>query len=120
MRPPKISGLKSPLPTEYSFFFLCGPPRGEGRCIFSIRGCDPERFRGYSLGSRRIMLSFVVPAYNEELELPSTLAAIHAAARGSSDPYEIIVVNDASTDATEAVAVAGGARVVTINRRQIA
>ena len=66
------------------------------------------------------MLSFVVPAYNEELELPSTLAAIHAAARGSSDPYEIIVVNDASTDATEAVAVAGGARVVTINRRQIA
>jgi glycosyltransferase involved in cell wall biosynthesis len=66
------------------------------------------------------MLSFIVPAYNEELELPSTLSAIHAAARANADPYEIIVVNDASTDATAAVAVAGGARVVTIDRRQIA
>ena len=66
------------------------------------------------------MLSFIVPAYNEELELPSTLSAIHAAARASSDPYEIIVVNDASTDGTAAVAGSGGARVVTIDRRQIA
>jgi glycosyltransferase involved in cell wall biosynthesis len=66
------------------------------------------------------MLSFIVPAYNEELELPSTLSAIHAAATASAEPYEIIVVNDASTDATAAVAAAGGARVVTIDRRQIA
>lgn len=66
------------------------------------------------------MLSFIVPAYNEELELPSTLAAIHAAAEANSEPYEIIVVNDASTDATSVVAEAGGARVVTIDRRQIA
>jgi glycosyltransferase involved in cell wall biosynthesis len=66
------------------------------------------------------MLSFIVPAYNEELELPSTLSAIHAAASANSEPYEIIVVNDASTDATAAVAATGGARVVTIDRRQIA
>jgi glycosyltransferase involved in cell wall biosynthesis len=66
------------------------------------------------------MLSFIVPAYNEEMELPSTLSAIHAAATVNSDPYEIIVVNDASTDATAAVAATGGARVVTIDRRQIA
>jgi len=66
------------------------------------------------------MLSFIVPAYNEELELPSTLSAIHAAATANSKRYEIIVVNDASTDATAAVAVSGGARVVTIDRRQIA
>jgi len=66
------------------------------------------------------MLSFVVPAYNEELELPSTLEAIHAAAAAISEPYEIIVVNDASTDGTAAVADNGGARVVTIQRRQIA
>ncbi len=66
------------------------------------------------------MVSFIVPAYNEELELPSTLAALHAAGRANGDPYEIIVVNDASTDATAAVATAGGARVVTIDRRQIA
>jgi glycosyltransferase involved in cell wall biosynthesis len=66
------------------------------------------------------MLSFVVPAYNEELELPSTLAAIRAAADASSEPFEIIVVDDGSTDATVAVALTGGARVQTIHRRQIA
>ena len=38
------------------------------------------------------MLSFIVPAYNEELELPSTLSAIRAAAAANSEPYEIIVV----------------------------
>ena len=46
------------------------------------------------------MLSFIVPAYNEELELPATLSAIHAAAAAHREPYEIIVVDDASTDAT--------------------
>lgn len=66
------------------------------------------------------MLSFIVPAYNEELELPSTLSVIGAAAAASSEPYEIIVVNDGSTDATVAVAAAAGARVLTIHRRQIA
>jgi glycosyltransferase involved in cell wall biosynthesis len=66
------------------------------------------------------MLSFIVPAYNEEHELPSTLSAIHAAAAANAEPYEIIVANDGSTDATAAVAVAAGVRVVTIHRRQIA
>jgi glycosyltransferase involved in cell wall biosynthesis len=66
------------------------------------------------------MLSFIVPAYNEELELPSTLSAIRAAADANSEPYEIIVANDGSTDTTATVAATGGARVVTINRRQIA
>jgi glycosyltransferase involved in cell wall biosynthesis len=70
--------------------------------------------------ARRVMLSFIVPAYNEEVELPSTLSAIRAAVAANSEPYEIIVVNDGSTDATAAVAEAGGARVVTIHRRQIA
>lgn len=64
------------------------------------------------------MLSFVVPAYNEELELPSTIAAIRRAAH--SQPHEIIVVDDASTDKTAAVAKEFGAEVVPINRRQIA
>ncbi len=66
------------------------------------------------------MLSFVVPAYNEELELPETLAAIHTAARANRTDYEIIVVNDGSTDATASLAEAGGAQVITIHRRQIA
>jgi glycosyltransferase involved in cell wall biosynthesis len=66
------------------------------------------------------VLSFIVPAYNEELELPATLSAIRAAANANSEPFEIVVANDGSTDATEAVAATAGARVVTINRRQIA
>lgn len=66
------------------------------------------------------MISFIVPAYNEELELSSTLAAIRAAAAGVSQPFEIIVVDDASTDATPEIAEQAGARVVSIHRRQIA
>jgi glycosyltransferase involved in cell wall biosynthesis len=75
------------------------------------------------------MLSFIVPAYNEEFELPSTLAAIKNAAglatagssRGGQDQeYEIVVVDDGSTDATAGIAEQSGAKVVSINRRQIA
>ena len=65
------------------------------------------------------MISFIVPAYNEELELPSTIATIRAAAE-EIDKYEIIVVDDASTDATPEIAVKTGVQVVSINRRQIA
>ena len=66
------------------------------------------------------MISFIVPAYNEELELSPTLAAIQAATSGLSQPFEIIVVDDASTDATPEIAEQAGARVVSIHRRQIA
>ena len=64
------------------------------------------------------MLSFIVPAYNEEFELPYTLQAIRAAARDQQ--YEIIVADDGSTDRTAAVARKAGAKLVSINRRQIA
>ncbi len=66
------------------------------------------------------MLSFVVPAYNEEKYLAVTLASIHEAARAVAEPYEIVVADDASSDATAAVAQAGGARVVQVHKRQIA
>ena len=66
------------------------------------------------------MISFIVPAYNEEHELSDTLTAIRDAASAAARPYEIIVVDDASTDATAAIASAAGAKVVPINRRQIA
>ena len=66
------------------------------------------------------VISFIVPAYNEERELSGTLAAIRAAASGMSQPFEIIVVDDASTDATPEIADQAGARVVPIHRRQIA
>ncbi len=65
------------------------------------------------------MISFIVPAYNEQLELPSTISAIRVAA-DKIDNYELIVVDDASTDATPEIAAKTGAQVVSINRRQIA
>ena len=66
------------------------------------------------------MLSFVIPAYNEEKCLPATLESIHAAARAIGRQYEVVVANDASTDATAALAERGGARVVSVDNRQIA
>jgi glycosyltransferase involved in cell wall biosynthesis len=66
------------------------------------------------------MISVIIPAYNEELELSSTLAAIRAAASGAAQPCEIIVVDDASTDATPEIASQVGARVISVHRRQIA
>ena len=48
----------------------------------------------------RPMISFIVPAYNEEHELSDNLAAIQQAASGARQPYEIIGFDDASTDAT--------------------
>ncbi len=39
------------------------------------------------------MLSFIVPAYNEDFELPRCLTAIRAAAERSDQEYEIILVD---------------------------
>jgi len=66
------------------------------------------------------MISFIVPAYNEEHELSDTLTAIREAASGATQPYEVIVVDDASTDTTPEIASRAGAKVIPINRRQIA
>jgi glycosyltransferase involved in cell wall biosynthesis len=66
------------------------------------------------------MISFVVPAHNEQTCLPGTLAAIHHSARALDLTYEIIVVDDASTDATAEIARGNNARVVSVNHRQIA
>jgi len=66
-------------------------------------------------------LSFVIPAYNEEFELSKTIRAIRTAADASGTPeYEIIVVDDGSTDRTAEIATAEGARLVQIQRRHIA
>ena len=64
------------------------------------------------------MISFIVPAYNEEAELPGTFRAIHSAAIGYE--YEIVLVDDGSTDATAAIGKQFGARVISITGRQIA
>lgn len=46
------------------------------------------------------VLSIVVPAYNEEENIPAFLAAITAVLEGSGESYEVIFVNDGSRDGT--------------------
>ncbi|MBU6408797.1 MAG: glycosyltransferase [Verrucomicrobia bacterium] len=66
------------------------------------------------------MISFIVPAHNEQACLGRTLQAIHESARAANQPYEIIVADDASMDATAEVARQNNARVLSVNHRQIA
>ncbi|MEK7476590.1 MAG: dolichyl-phosphate beta-glucosyltransferase [Candidatus Coatesbacteria bacterium] len=54
-------------------------------------------------------LSVVIPAYNEALRLGSACAAVAAFCRRSRRPFEIVIVNDGSRDATrEAAALVAG------------
>ena len=66
------------------------------------------------------MTSFIIPAWNEADLIGGTVDAIHAAARSLGDPYEVIVVDDGSTDETAAIATRHGGRVVPAAHRQIA
>ena len=65
-------------------------------------------------------ISLLIPAYNEETLLPGVLARVRAsfAAIGYTS-YEIVVCDNHSTDATAAVARAGGAQVVYEEHNQI-
>ena len=47
-------------------------------------------------------LSVVIPAYNEERRLPETLDTVRAYLAGKAYPWEIIVADDGSDDATAA------------------
>jgi glycosyltransferase involved in cell wall biosynthesis len=66
------------------------------------------------------MISFIVPAYNEERLIEGTLKALDYAAKALNEAHEIIVVDDGSADQTAAVARNAGARVVNVLHRQIA
>jgi glycosyltransferase involved in cell wall biosynthesis len=66
------------------------------------------------------MISFVVPAYNEEALIGRTLEALNLAMQQIEEPYEIVVADDASSDGTAAIAEACRARVVRVELRQIA
>lgn len=65
-------------------------------------------------------LSIIVPAYDEAALIGATLDALRAAAEALGVAYEIVVVDDASTDGTGDLARERGARVHRVERRQIA
>ena len=58
-------------------------------------------------------ISFVIPAQNEARFIQRDLRSIHTYLKDRLD-YEIIVVNNASTDDTAALAVAEGAQVISV------
>jgi GT2 family glycosyltransferase len=65
------------------------------------------------------LISFVIPAHNEEALLGKAIASIRESAKAAGEPYEIIVVNDASTDGTANVAVQNEAVLVNVELRRI-
>lgn len=65
------------------------------------------------------MLSFIVPAHNEQAWLGRCLVAIQVAMGMVEEAYEVIVVDDASTDATSAIGCELGARAIRVEHRQI-
>jgi glycosyltransferase involved in cell wall biosynthesis len=66
-----------------------------------------------------VLISFIVPAYNEEVMIGATVRALGASARALNEPFEVVVVDDASTDATAQIARAQGASVASVSLRKI-
>ena len=66
------------------------------------------------------MISFVIPAHDEAREIRGTLDALQAAADALSLEHEVVVVADACSDDTDAIARACGARVLVVEHRHIA
>ena len=65
------------------------------------------------------MLSFIVPAHNEELWIGKCLHSIRTTMEKVSAPYEVIVVDDASTDSTHQIARQMGVRTLQVEHRKI-
>jgi glycosyltransferase involved in cell wall biosynthesis len=66
------------------------------------------------------MISFIIPAHNEERLIGRTLTALGNAALAAGHSYEIVVVDDASSDHTASLAREHGAQVIAVAHRQIA
>jgi glycosyltransferase involved in cell wall biosynthesis len=49
------------------------------------------------------LLSIIIPAYNEQLRLPATLAAIRSYVSAANITVEVLVADDGSSDATAAI-----------------
>ena len=66
------------------------------------------------------VFSIIIPAHNEETALGATLDRLIESANMLGEPYEIIVVDDDSSDGTASVAQQRNAQVVSVKLRQIA
>lgn len=65
-----------------------------------------------SLTEGPVEVTIVIPAFNEEKALAKDIQALRAAMEATGRPYEILVVDDGSSDATAEVAVENGARLL--------
>jgi glycosyltransferase involved in cell wall biosynthesis len=65
------------------------------------------------------VITFVVPAHNEELWIGRCLDSIRSSMEAFVEPYEIIVVDDASTDATPQIVEGKGVRMIRVALRKI-
>ena len=66
------------------------------------------------------MISFILPAHNEEAWIARSVAAARQSGERLREPFEVIVVDDSSTDATGRIAAEGGAQVIRVEHRHIA
>lgn len=66
------------------------------------------------------MISFVIPAHDEACEIRGTLDALQAATAALRLEHEVVVVADACSDDTAAIAREHGARVLVVDHRHIA
>jgi glycosyltransferase involved in cell wall biosynthesis len=67
----------------------------------------------------RNMISFIVPAHNEELLIGGCLASIRTTMDKIGAPCEMSVVDDASTDSTLQIAQEAGVRTLRVEHRKI-
>jgi len=65
------------------------------------------------------MISFIIPAHNEEALVGRTIESIRAGVAATGRAFEIILVDDASTDRTGEVGRQHGARVLSVELRKI-
>jgi glycosyltransferase involved in cell wall biosynthesis len=65
------------------------------------------------------MISFIVPAHNEELWIGGCVGSIRTTMEKLGEPHEVIVVDDGSTDSTSQIAERMGARTIRVELRKI-
>jgi len=90
----------------YSARYRSSPVLGVITCVtkalISSRGCSPLSVAYCEMSKMPddLLLSLVIPAYNEEKRIGSSLAQIIAYFQRNGYSYELIVVDDGSTDRT--------------------